>query len=143
MNYSNFPVGYQDFHSDIGFNYSLNRWYSLGFTDAKEIRVVSKDINTFEDWEKIMKRLAEKAELENRLMAAAFYWRAAEFYVKADRIAQKKEYYQKFLQLFDASTEHMGYERDNVPYQKKYLRTIRFPAKELKKSPIVLHGGFD
>lgn len=138
-----FPVGYEDFHSDKGFNYSLNRWYSLGFTDADEIQRSCRDIKTFDDWEKTMIHLARKAEDEQRTMAAATYWRAAEFYVKLDRITLKKKYYQKYLELFEAATDSVKFERYSIPYQDKHLRALRFPSNGSTKPPIVIHGGFD
>ena len=41
-----FPVGYQEFHKDRGYNFQLNRYYSMGlgrFEDMKEAGMSKKD----------------------------------------------------------------------------------------------------
>jgi len=82
--YNVFPVGYHSFHRKQVFNFQLNRGYSLGFTRFEDIEKVGERIHSFEDWKNEMVKLAEKALSENRLLNAAYYYRAAEFYINCN-----------------------------------------------------------
>ena len=96
-----FPIGYYQFHKKQVYNFQLNRGYSLGFTKFEDIEKIGEKINTFEDWKKEMIKLAEKAVSENRLMNAAFYYRAAEFYTFDDS-GEKEFFYNKFCEYFQS-----------------------------------------
>jgi len=90
-----FPVGYHKFHKKQVFNFQLNRWYSLGYSSFEDIKDVGHKIKTFQDWISEMVKLGEKAESENRLISAAFYYRAAEFYILQEN-SEKRQMYDKF-----------------------------------------------
>ena len=94
-----FPVGYHKFHKKQLFNFQLNRWYSLGYSRFEDIKVIGQKIKNFNDWKSEMFKLAEKAESENRLISAAFYYRAAEFYILQEN-SEKRQIYDKFSNLF-------------------------------------------
>ena len=79
-----FPVGYHQFHKDQLFNFQLNRPYSLGHARFDDLEEAGKRIGTFGEWKTEMLRLATKAVSEDRLINAAFYYRAAEFYTFPD-----------------------------------------------------------
>ena len=83
-----FPVGYHKFHKKQVFNFQLNRWHSFGYTRFEDMKEAGDKIITFDDWKTEMVKLAEKAVSEGRFMNAAFYYRAAEFYIY--RIMLKK-----------------------------------------------------
>ena len=138
-----FPVGYHQFHKDQVFNFQLNRWYSLGYARFEDMKEVGQRINTFEEWKTEMLKLAEKAVAENRLMNAAFYYRAAEFYtLQGD--PDKEHLYDQFIDLFYQAFKDDEIERFKVPYQDVYLPTIRIPPTNAeKKGTIGMHGGFD
>lgn len=76
-----FPVGYHDFNKNKAFNFQLNRWYSLGYARFEDMKEAGKNISSLEEWKTEMLKLAETAVSEGRLMNAAFYYRAAEFYI--------------------------------------------------------------
>jgi len=138
-----FPVGYHQFHKDQVFNFQLNRWYSLGYARFEDMKEAGQRINTFEEWKTEMLRLAETAVAEDRLINAAFYYRAAEFYTLMGDPA-KGPLYDKFIDLFYRASENDGIERLKVPYQDAYLPAIRIrPAAADRKGAIVIHGGFD
>ncbi len=137
-----FPVGYHEFHKDQLFNYQLNRWHSLGYARYEDIREVGQKIKNFEDWKVEMLNLAEKALSEGRLMNAAFYYRAAEFYVFHGD-PDKELLYDRFIELFYRVFQNDPIERFKIPYEKKYLPAMRIPALNDKKGTIVMHGGFD
>jgi len=138
-----FPVGYHQFHKDQVFNFQLNRWYSLGYARFEDMKEVGQRINTFEEWKTEMLKLAEKAVAEDRVMNAAFYYRAAEFYTLWGD-PDKEPLYDKFIDLFYRAFKNDGIERFKVPYQDTCLPAIRVPPVDTeKKGAIVMHGGFD
>ena len=140
--YNVFPVGYHSFHRKQVFNFQLNRGYSLGFTRFEDIEKVGERIHSFEDWKNEMVKLAEKALSKNRLLNAAYYYRAAEFYTFEDTV-EKELFYSKFIQYFQASIQEDKNERLKIPYQKGFLPAIRIPQEGKKLGTILLHGGFD
>ena len=138
-----FPLGYHQFHKDQVFNFQLNRWYSLGYARFEDMKEVGQRINTFEEWKTEMLKLAEIALAEDRLMNAAFYYRAAEFYTLLGN-PDKEALYDKFIHLFYQALRNDEIERLKVPYEDAYLPTIRIrPTNAEKKGTIVMHGGFD
>ena len=94
-----FPVGYQEFHKNRGYNFQLNRYYSIGFGRFEDMKEAGQNINSREDWKIQMLKLAETSVSEGRLMNAAFYYRAAEFYLLRDN-PEKEMLYDKFLNYF-------------------------------------------
>jgi pimeloyl-ACP methyl ester carboxylesterase len=137
-----FPLGYHNFHKDQLFNYQLNRWYSWGYARFEDMKEVGPKINNVEDWKIEMVKLAEKALQEDRLINAAFYYRAAEFYTFNDD-PDKEIIYDKFIDLFYSLFENEGLERFKVPYQDGFLPVIKISPSGENKGTIVLHGGFD
>jgi pimeloyl-ACP methyl ester carboxylesterase len=137
-----FPIGYHQFHRKQLFNFQMNRWYSLGYTRSVDMEAVGKKIKTFNDWKREMLLLAEKAVSENRLVNAAFYYRAAEFYIKS-KSPEKDLFYDRFIELFYMAIEHELMERYKVPYEDAYLPALRIPSAIEKKGTILIHGGFD
>jgi pimeloyl-ACP methyl ester carboxylesterase len=138
-----FPVGYHTFHKRQVFNFQLNRWHSLGYARFEDMKEAGEKINTFEDWKREMLELAQKAVADTRLMNAAFYYRAAEFYILHEG-PDKALMYDKFSEFFYKAFEKDDIERLEVPYQDAFLPAMRIPAvTENKKGTIVMHGGFD
>jgi pimeloyl-ACP methyl ester carboxylesterase len=89
-----------------------------------------------------MLRLAEVAANEERLINAAFYLRAAEFYTSS-RDPDKERLYDRFIELFYTAFKSDNIEKHNIPYEKAFLPAIRIPPETEKRSTIVIHGGFD
>jgi pimeloyl-ACP methyl ester carboxylesterase len=137
-----FPVGYHEFHKDQVYNFQLNRWHSLGYARFEDMKEVGQRIETFTDWKDEMLTLAEKAVSEKRFMNAAFYYRAAEFYVLQDN-SEKISLYNKFIEFFNKAFEKDAIERFEVPYEDSFLPAMYIPAENGKKGTIVMHGGFD
>ncbi|MFC1846194.1 hypothetical protein ACFLYM_02120 [Chloroflexota bacterium] len=138
-----FPIGYHSFHKDQVFNFQLNRWYSMGYAKFEDMQEAGRQIETFSDWKKEMVVLAEKAVSENRIMNAAFYYRAAEFYTFRED-PHKRVLYDRFSQLFYQAIENDGVERFEVPYQDSFLPAVKVASTTgLNKGTIIVHGGFD
>jgi len=138
-----FPVGYHKFHKKQVFNFQLNRWHSFGYTRFEDMKEAGERITTFEDWKREMLELAQKAVADNRLMNAAFYYRAAEFYILQEG-PDKELMYDKFSEFFYQAFEKDDIERFEVPYHNAFLPAMRIPmVSEKKKGTIIIHGGFD
>ncbi len=137
-----FPVGYQKFHRDQLFNFPLNRWYSLGYARRKDMVEAGARVRTFADWRREMLGLAERALGEERLMNAAFCYRAAEFYSMAND-PDKEILYDRFIDLFYRAFARDNIERHRIPYDGAFLPAITTPATAEKKGTILIHGGFD
>ena len=75
-------------------------------------------------------------------MNAAFYYRAAEFYIKSNN-PEKEILYDKFINLFYKAFENAEIEKHNIPYEKAFLPAIIIHSATEKKGTIVIHGGFD
>jgi esterase/lipase len=137
-----FPVGYYEFHKNQVFNFQLNRWYSLGYARFEDMQEAGRKIETFDDWKQEMVKLAEEAVSGGRIMSAAFYYRAAEFYAFPDD-PDKEPLYDKFIEYFYKAFEHDAIERFEVPYYGTFLPAMKVPSANGKKGTIVMHGGFD
>lgn len=137
-----FPVGYHSFHRNQLFNFQLNRWYSFGYARYEDMLEAGQKIETFGDWKKEMLRLADIAVADNRLINAAFYYRAAEFYTLMGD-PDKELLYDKFIRYFNEAFAGDRIERVAVPYKNAFLPAIHIEAKGNRKGTIVMHGGFD
>jgi pimeloyl-ACP methyl ester carboxylesterase len=137
-----FPVGYYPFHKEQLYNFQLNRWYSLGYARFEDMEEAGKRIGSFSEWKGVMLKLAEKAVSEDRLMNAAFLYRAAEFYT-LPKDPDKELLYDQFIELFYKVFANDGIERITVPYMDTFLPVIKVPAANGNKGTIVMHGGFD
>jgi pimeloyl-ACP methyl ester carboxylesterase len=90
-----------------------------------------------------MTKMAEKAISEERFISAAFFYRAAEFFVDPSD-PDKNDLYNRFIGLFDRAFKDDNFLRFDVPYGKSFLPAIRMvPKEEKNKHTIVIHGGFD
>jgi len=137
-----FPVGYEKFHKKQLFNFQLNRPYSFGYARFEDLKEVGSRIKSFKDWKGEMLKLAGKAVSEDRLMNAAFFYRAAEFFIKSTD-PDKEILYDKFIDLFYKAIDSDVIEKHKVPYENTFLSALRIPSSDKKKGTIVIHGGFD
>lgn len=139
-----FPVGYHIFNPVTIINFQLNRWYSLGYARLEDVKSAGEQIRTFEDWKRVMTDLAEKAVAEERWINAAFYFRAAEFFVLSTD-PDKELLYNRFSDVFyNRAFAGEPIERHRVPYEGSYLPALRVPAVQGPvRGSIVIHGGFD
>jgi len=137
-----FPIGYEKFNRKQLYNFQLNRPYSFGYARFQDLKEVGPRINSFSSWKREMLRIAEKALSEARLMNAAFYYRAAEFYTKSND-PEKYILYNKFIELFYKTFGNDGIEKHQVPYENSFLSALKIPCLQTKKGTIVIHGGFD
>ena len=136
-----FPVGYQDFHKNKVFNFQFNRWNSSGYAREEDMRKAAAQTHDFNDWADVMAGVAKEAEQDGRAVNAAFYYRAAEFYLPPGN-AQKAKLYEKFKTLIHPAIRESGIEILEIPYLGASLPCMRITRKD-HKGVIVIHGGFD
>ncbi|MFC2069254.1 alpha/beta hydrolase [Chloroflexota bacterium] len=138
-----FPVGYHEFNKHKGLNFQLNRYYSMGNATFEDMQKAGKKISSFKEWKAEMLKLAETAVSEGRLMNAAAYYRAAEFFVLRDD-PEKELLYDKFIDLFYNAVQNDEINKYEVPYHDAFLPAMRIqPAGTEKRGTLVLHGGND
>ena len=138
-----FPVGYHEFHKDPVFNFQLNRWYSMGYAALEDMQAAGQNIKSFEEWKVEMLRLAEIAVSEGRLINAAFYYRASEFFMTKED-SDKDLLYHKFIDCFYSVFQRDEISKYEVPFNNTFLPAIQLqPVAKEKKGTVVLHGGFD
>jgi hypothetical protein len=139
-----FPVGYHTLNKVKIIDFQLNRWYSLGYARLGDMTDAGRQIRTFDDGKEVLTTLAEKAASEQRWTNAAFYYRAAEFFVLPSD-PDKEALYDRFMDLFyHKAAAGEPIERHAVPYGGAHLPAIRLPsAQERVRGTVVIHGGFD
>jgi len=135
-----FPVGYRDFHAEPTLNFPLNRW--LPYWDESEISELAKSIRNLGDWQQTMLEHAHLAEARDRSENAAYFYRAAEFFMDWSE-PDKYGLYQSFLKNFYESVRDFSYEAHDVPFGDHHLPALTFSGDGDSKGMIVIHGGFD
>lgn len=86
--------------------------------------------------------MAVEAEKEGRLMNAAFFYRAAEFYTLSGD-PDKEILYDRFRSFFDRAFQGDRIERFALPYKGGFLPAMKLVARGNPRGTIVIHGGFD
>ena len=143
----NFPIGYHRLHPNVSMNFQMNRWYGwVGEPDMlEEMRLAAPRISTYADWKREFVALAEGAAQQGHTLRAGFYWRSAEFFMRADDPGRKRAR-ARFLEAVRSVYGRELGECHNVPYADGQiagsLPAYRFtPAQS--KGAIVFFGGFD
>jgi pimeloyl-ACP methyl ester carboxylesterase len=142
-----FPIGYHSLHPDVSMNFQMNRWYSwVGEPEMlEEMRIVVPKITTYADWKREFVALAESASDRGHILRSGFYWRSADFFMRADD-PDRKGAREKFLEAAQSVYGLDLGERYEIPYVdgqiKGFLPAYRFtPAQS--KGTMVFFGGFD
>lgn len=135
-----FPIGYRHLHDDANYNFQLNRW--LTYWDEEEVRHIAANISDLATWKSELLKAARTCEAENRALNAAFFYRAAEFFIAPDD-PDKLIAYNRFRELFYAEVTNPLMTRVNVPYEGSTLPALIFPADGPKRDTVLVHGGFD
>ena len=136
-----FPVGYHTFHKNKDINFQLNRFYSFSYWTQADAEEAGKAIQKIEDWAATLTEIADRQIANNRPLAAAISYRAAEFFVlPSDPL--KMQLYDRFLELLYEHIQVPDLERFSVPYQGGALPGLRLSPEDAAGT-IVLHGGYD
>ncbi len=128
-------------------NFQMNRWYGwVGEPDMlEEMRLAAPRIATYADWKREFLALARHASQQGRVLRAGFYFRCAEFFMRADD-PERRSARASFLQAVRSVYGLELGERHAVPYADGHI-TGFLPAYRFKpprvKCTIVFFGGFD
>ncbi len=138
-----FPVGYMAFHKNEAFNFQLNRFYSFGYADYNDLMDIAKHVENVDDWKSQFLLYAKKMEAVDNMLRAAYYYRAAEFFMPPyDQ--EKAEIYNTFQKIIHSIMMEDGIEFIQVPYEEAFLPCLRrYTDQEKKKGDLLIHGGFD
>jgi pimeloyl-ACP methyl ester carboxylesterase len=139
--YFSFPVGYHTFHKNKDINFQLNRCYSFGYWTKADAEEAGRALQKVENWAPTLTRIAEQQLADNRPLAAAISYRAAEFYVlPGDPL--KMKLYDQFIELIYENIQIGNLEKFTIPYQDGALPALRL-LPENATGTIVVHGGYD
>jgi pimeloyl-ACP methyl ester carboxylesterase len=146
VNNSAFPTGFHHLHPDVSMNFQMNRWFGWvgepGMLD--EMRSVAPRIANYVDWKREFLILAEAASGQGQVLRAGFYFRAADFFMRADD-PDRRNARHRFLTAM-RSVYGLDQLRHEVPYVAEgatgVLPAYRF-ALSRPKGTIVFFGGFD
>jgi len=137
-----FPKAYYRFHADANLNFQLNRCLTWAGEEARErLAEAGRKIADFGDWKRELSALAARAEAGGERRQAAYFYRAAEFFMRAGD-PDKETAYERFVGLIDAEFPECAAARVLVPYEGSFLPAWRIGAPR-PKGVIVMHGGFD
>lgn len=142
-----FPIGYYQLHQDISMNFQMNRWFGWVGEQAMldDMRIVAPRIESYADWKREFLALAENASRQGHVLRAGFYYRAAEFFMRADD-ADRKSARERFLGAVRSVYGLEQTERHTIPYAdgkiEGFLPAYRFTPTR-SRGTIVFFGGFD
>lgn len=133
-------IGYHHFHDDLSLNFQCNRWVQwIGPSAMNEVTELARRCHTYPEWIEGFLELAVRAREEGRPFAAAYYDRAAEFFMRPDdarRPATRARFLETMRTLY-------GITPDQVPYAGSALPAFDLRPQVETASTIVIFGGFD
>jgi pimeloyl-ACP methyl ester carboxylesterase len=142
-----FPVGTWALHPHPNLDFQLNRLVTLGGGRLEDVQPVAPRIRSLRDWKRELLGLAERALVEERVLNAAAYLRAAEFFMPASDPGKAAAYDQQaeMSRAWRADDLRRGLAvESSVPFAGGTLPLWRFPAQAARaKSAVVVHGGYD
>ncbi len=141
-----FKKGLYDLNPDENYNFQLNRLINWDGGDLDEVRAVSEQIKTNQDWKRQLILLGDRALAEQRQENAIAYYRMSEFFM-AEGDPDKLTCYQKAVDLFyDYYQSYFAdgrVQRLAVAYDGVMLPVLYTKSKTESKGTILLHGGND
>ena len=128
------------------FNFQANRVLTYGelACDGKAIEKAVSPIRTLEDWYTAWFSMAQVNEASKSYLHAAYCYRMAEFFLKANDPRKERIYtacIKNFYLGFDL-TLHLHYEKIRVPFAGKTLHCLKFSPRHAKGT-ILVCGGYD
>lgn len=140
---SRFPVGYYQLHPDAAFNFEMNRFYGWVGEEKMldEMRAAAAQISSFDDWTRVMFKLSDEALAVDRNLAAAYYSRAAQFYLDPGD-PRFQPALQRFLDNVEPANGVTADDHHLIPYQQGQLSAYRF-TPDRPRGTIVVFGGYD
>jgi pimeloyl-ACP methyl ester carboxylesterase len=134
------PIGYHRFHPDVSINFQCNRWVQwIGPSAIDEVTELASRANTYPELIDGFLALAERARATNRAVAAAYYDRAAEFFLPATD-PRRPAARARFLQAMRTA---YGVTPDLIPFGSGCLPAYDLRPEHQIGATVVMFGGFD
>ncbi|PIE19700.1 MAG: alpha/beta hydrolase [Arachnia propionica] len=141
---ADFPVGFEQIHSDQNINFQLNRHYNFSGSPKllADFLEAAPRIHDFETLVSTLIPLAKQAENEGNDLEAAFHYRGAEF-VTPSSDPRKDVWRSRFR---DLSRRFYGIPQDaynRIPFGDIELAAYRLAGTTPTKGTVVFMNGFD
>ena len=134
------PMGLRVFHPNTDINFQANRWAeAIGPRSVPEIRAVAGALGSLPGWVASFLSLADAARADGRRLDAAYYDRAAEFFMPPTD-ARKAPTRSRYV---DVMQEVFGLRPLHVPYGSGSLPVYDIAPAGPAMSTWVIFGGFD
>lgn len=136
-------MAYIKMHPIKQLDFQINRIVTYGdiACNLDEIMKIIPQIEDLDSWYKAWRELGEKAEREDRILHAAYYYRLAEFFLRES--SQKELMYQKSMENFHKIIDiDKDVKIEYVPYQNTTMKTFIFSCSNPKED-LVIFGGYD
>ncbi len=134
------PIGYRHFHADVSINFQCNRWVQwIGPSAIAEVTELAARCDGYPEWVDGFLGLAQQARTAQRLLASAYYDRAAEFFMRPDdprRSGARNRFVRTMRTLY-------GVAPDAVPFAQAALPAFDLHPRQQTGSTILIFGGFD
>lgn len=138
-------MSYKQFVPLTNLNFQFNRVLSHGEESCREAELweIAPYLTKFApmEWFRQWNRIAVRAEMEGRLMHAAYYHRMSEFFLP-EGVSEKSSAYENFRRCFYKAVALDNVICEDVPYGSGRLPVLSIKASE-EKGVILLHGGYD
>lgn len=133
-------VGYHRLHPDRGMEFQLNRFLQwIGPAALPEIRSAAAGIGSYDDWIAVFLDLAQRVRDDGRVFDAAYYDRAAEFFMPVGdprREAARARFVGTMRDLYQLCPV-------DVPYDTGALPTYDVQPDISPRGVLLVCGGFD
>ncbi|MFX0576079.1 alpha/beta fold hydrolase [Nocardia nepalensis] len=134
------PVGYHRFHPDTSINFQCNRWFNwIGPDSYDEIMATAHAAHSYPQWIDAFLALAARARGQNRPLAAAYYDRAAEFFM-SPQDHRKTPARMRFL---TAMRESYAIVPERIPYNGGGMSCYDLRPDRPALGDIIVFGGYD
>ncbi|BBX46885.1 alpha/beta hydrolase [Mycobacterium cookii] len=134
------PVGYHRFHADVSINFQCNRWVQwIGPSAIDEVAELAARAHAYPELIDGFLAMADRARAADRLIAAAYYDRAAEFFMLATdsrRPATRARFLDAIRTAYDVTPEL-------IPFGSGCMPAYDLRPEHQTGSTVVMFGGFD
>ena len=136
-----FTTGFYQFHPDVSLNYEMNRFSDGTDESLDEIREVAPRIHNYPDYIREFLALSKRAHSANRLLAAALYLRAANFFM-FPQDERKDPSRKNFIQWMKECYRIPRSQQFAIPYDNAMMNAYRL-RPESPRGTVVFLPGFD
>ncbi len=145
MSLIKFSKGVYSLNKEPNFNYQLNRTIMWSNGDIDEIKMISNNIKSTEDWVIELSKLGDAAINSNNIEKAIAYYRMAEFF-EFNGNPNKIFLYRKARELFYTKNNNIFktiIKKEYIPFDDSELPIWIAIPQNKSVDTIILHGGND